>query len=311
MSTAPKDPASSTTTTTTPPGPSNLLSSFSTSASTYERRIGRATRAIATHILTTPNIFPPLPASSSSAAARILDNACGTGAITAAALQLYPSASLDAVDASPGMVGIMESQVAAHNWHSNVRTAVMGGEALTFADATFDASVTNFGIFFFADAVQGAREVRRTLKAGGTGVVTCWKTVPFNALNDAAEEIVRPAKPFTRPAFLDRWRDPATLENTLRDAGFADVEMHSREVWFWGTDLSDLSGALVENMLGFVGDDWSEAEKGRLDGPGGAMMEVLNGSVGAKLVQKLDGEGEEWKGRVGVKCTAWIAVARK
>jgi hypothetical protein len=87
--------------------------------------------------------------------------------------------------------------------------------------------------------------------------------------------------------------------------------MHSREVWFWGTDLSDLSGALVENMLGFVGDDWSEAEKGRLDGPGGAMMEVLNGSVGAKLVQKLDGEGEEWKGRVGVKCTAWIAVARK
>jgi hypothetical protein len=56
---------------------SNLLSSFSNSAPTYERRIGRATRAIATHIVT--SILPALPTR-----ALILDNAC---AVASAALQ--------------------------------------------------------------------------------------------------------------------------------------------------------------------------------------------------------------------------------
>jgi ubiquinone/menaquinone biosynthesis C-methylase UbiE len=164
---APQEPTSPITTMTNTTH-SNLLSSFSRSATTYERRIGRATRAIATHIVT--SILPTLPTR-----ALILDNACGTGAIASAALQCYPSAEICCVDASPDMIDIMNTQIRSNSWASNVTAAVMSGQDLKFGDSTFDASVTNFGIFFFPDPVAGASEIRRTLKEGGMAVVTCWR----------------------------------------------------------------------------------------------------------------------------------------
>jgi hypothetical protein len=47
-------------------------------------------------------------------------------------------------------------------------------------------------------------------------------------------------------------------------------------------------------MLGFVGKDWTAEETGRLEE---AMMEVVLGFEGMKVVKSLDAEGEEWKGR--------------
>jgi hypothetical protein len=61
-------------------------------------------------------------------------------------------------------------------------------------------------------------------------------------------------------------------------------------------------------MLGFVGEDWTAEEKGRLEE---AMMEVMLGFEGMKVVRSLDAEGEEWKGRVGLRLSVWIGVARK
>ena len=206
------------------------------------------------------------------------------------------------------MIELMRAQIRSKGWERNVSAAVMNSQDLKFGDGTFNASVTNFGIFFFPDPVLGAREIRRTLKEGGTAVFTCARALPITRLYDAAEEIVRPAKPFNRPTVVETWKDPALLESTLREGKFEDVEMHSTEVWFWGTDLKDLCKALTENMLTFVGNDWTEDEKARLDG---AMMEALLGFEGMKLIKSLDSEGEEWKGRMGVKCSAWIAVARK
>jgi hypothetical protein len=54
-------------------------------------------------------------------------------------------------------------------------------------------------------------------------------------------------------------------------------------------------------MLGFVGEDWTAEEKGRLEE---AMMEVVLGFEGMKVVKSLDAEGEEWKGRVGFRLSA-------
>jgi SAM-dependent methyltransferase len=87
--------------------------------------------------------------------ALVLDNACGTGAIASAALQRYPSAQIRCVDASPDMVDIMQAQIRSNGWASNVSTAVMSGQDLKFGDSAFDASVTNFGIFFLPDPVAG------------------------------------------------------------------------------------------------------------------------------------------------------------
>ena len=61
-------------------------------------------------------------------------------------------------------------------------------------------------------------------------------------------------------------------------------------------------------MLGFVGEDWTAEEKGRLEE---AIMEVILGFDGMKVVKSLDAEGEEWRGRVGFKLSVWIGIARK
>ena len=61
-------------------------------------------------------------------------------------------------------------------------------------------------------------------------------------------------------------------------------------------------------MLGFVGEDWTTEEKGRLEE---VMMEAVLGFEGMKVVKSLDAEGEEWKGRVGLRLSVWIGVARK
>jgi ubiquinone/menaquinone biosynthesis C-methylase UbiE len=59
-----------------------------------------------------------------------------------------------------------------NGWASNVSAAVMSGQDLKFGDSTFDASVANFGIFFFPNLMANANEIRRTLKEGGMAVVT-------------------------------------------------------------------------------------------------------------------------------------------
>jgi hypothetical protein len=81
--------------------------------------------------------------------------------------------------------------------------------------------------------------------------------LPLGPLFDAVEAIIKPATPFQRPTFLDPWKNPATLRSTLEAGGFApsNVSIESSDVWLWGTDLKDLCGALMENMLGFVGED--------------------------------------------------------
>ena len=120
-------------------------------------------------------------------------------------LKTYPDALVHAVDASPGMIDIVQSHIQKENWDQRVQTAVMSGQDLRFRDATFDASVTNFGIFFFPDPAQGMKEIYRTLKDGGVAVVTCWKELGFMPIYDEVERIVGPSNPFERPPFIDRW----------------------------------------------------------------------------------------------------------
>jgi hypothetical protein len=46
------------------------------------------------------------------------------------------------------MIDIMHAQIRFNGWASSVSAAVMSGQDLKFGDSTFDASVTNFRIFF-------------------------------------------------------------------------------------------------------------------------------------------------------------------
>ena len=273
----------------------SLFSSFSATITTYERRIGRATHAVATHI---PSLLPPLP----STHPLILDTACGTGAVTTELLKAYPGARVHAVDAAPGMVEIMQAMVRGKpEWRFNiVDVAVMDGHELRFANDIFDISVMNFGIFFFADPTRGASEIYRTLKPGGVAVVSCWKELGFLPILWEVQRRIGPIEPLLGLPLLDRWMDGVMLEGVMREGGFEDVRMECVHEVLWGKDMQDLEVCLGENFKALTGSQWSETERGKLD----EVTRVVLEDEGSRFCARSERQ-------VGVRMVAWVAVCTK
>jgi len=95
----------------------------------------------------------------------ILDYGCGHG--MAAVVLARAGATVTAFDLSPGYVA--EAQARADANGVSVECVVAAGEALPFADASFDAVWGN-AILHHLDLPRAARELRRILKPGGVAV---------------------------------------------------------------------------------------------------------------------------------------------
>src|SRR5436190_855542 len=85
---------------------------------------------------------------------RVVDVACGPGTLSFIAAQAgHP---VDALDFSPQMIEKLEARKRATG---AAITAVVGdGQALPYADATFGAAFSMFGLMFFPDRAAGFRE---------------------------------------------------------------------------------------------------------------------------------------------------------
>jgi len=97
-----------------------------------------------------------------AAGQRVLDVACGTGALTVAvADRVLPAGAAFGLDANPQMLAVARRKHAAIEWHEG------RAESLPFNDATFDAVVSQFGLMFFDDRIAALREMWRVLRPGG------------------------------------------------------------------------------------------------------------------------------------------------
>lgn len=268
-----------------------MLSSFNATANLYDRHIGRATRLTVDHIL---RILDPLPRGT-----RVLDIACGTGAFTEKVLAIQPNVQIDAVDKSSAMTDILNSRVRQNSWSDRVTVHVMDGQKLDFPDASFNLSITLFGIFFYENPNEGAREIFRSLKPGGQAVVTSWKYHGLFPALDEIEEEVRPRQKFTRPPYFTPWRKSEKMEETLKRGGFKDVEIRCEKVMFYGYDFDDLVFSSLVVFNSFIGDGWTEEEKKKLEPATRAIFERRPDIV------EFDG------GKKGLECEVWIGIARK
>ena len=271
---------------------SALCDSFNSQASTYERRLGGSTRQVIEYIISLLDGLPNAPT--------LLDNACGPGFAAIEIFKAYPNARVHAVDAASAMISLTEMAVSSNGLQGRVETAVMDGMSLRYPDETFDASITNFGIFFFPDPIVGAREIYRTLKRGGKAAVTCWKEVPFYSILHAVQEVIKPGTEPIRLPKLDQWARKETMEMTLREGGFEEVKMHEREVMWWNKGVGEAAKGLAENLANSVGDQWLESEKDEILGT----TERVLKEQGKKFVV-------ESEGMIGFHMVAWIAVATK
>lgn len=158
--------------------------------------------------------------------ARVLDVACGPG--TLALLAAADGARVDAIDFSPKMVELLRAKVA-RDGIDGVDARVGDGQALPFADASYDGAFSMFGLMFFPDRARGFGELRRCLCDGGVAVVGSWQpmesSVPFLASVFEALRAHIPGLPFgNREAPLS---DEDVFASELGAAGFRDIAVHA------------------------------------------------------------------------------------
>jgi ubiquinone/menaquinone biosynthesis C-methylase UbiE len=154
---------------------------------------------------------------------RVLDVACGTGAVTRLlAERVGPAGTVVGLDINPGMLAVARTAVPLPNieW--------LEGSAVNMAlpDATFDSVLCEQGLQFFPDKPAALAEMRRVLKPGGRLALSCWHTVEhmlgYLALEQALAKRVGPEQAALPPFSLG---DADTLRRLVTGAGFHAVRL--------------------------------------------------------------------------------------
>jgi len=154
---------------------------------------------------------------------RLLDVACGTGAVAIpAAKKVGPSGQVIAIDYSPCMVAETEKEAKKHGL-SNIACACMEAQNLEFPDDSFDALTCGFALFLFPDMRRTLAEMRRVLVPGGKVGLSLWGkgaiVPPWPILGETIKEYgLQPVVP--NPI---AWR-PEDIEALLTSAAFSDIE---------------------------------------------------------------------------------------
>lgn len=184
---------------------------------------------------------------------RLLDVACGTGAVAIpAAKEVGSSGQVTAIDYSSCMVAEAEKQAKKHGL-SNITCACMEAPKLESPDNSFDALTCGFALFFFPDMKSALAEMRRVLVPRGKLGLSLWgkgAIVPqWPILGEKIEEYgLRPVVP--NPI---AWR-PGDIEALLASAGFSDIEIVEERYDFSFREASEvweftLSVGPIEVML--------------------------------------------------------------
>jgi ubiquinone/menaquinone biosynthesis C-methylase UbiE len=181
---------------------------------------------------------------------RVVDVAAGPGTV---ACRVAPrAASVDAIDFSSEMVARCRARADALGLH-NVTVVQGDGQALPYADASFDLGFSMFGLMFFPDRPRGFRELGRVLRPGGRAFVTSWASVeksPLMLARIAAFKAADPsaASPQKNVMTLE---DPALFAREMEEAGFVDVAIEPvhRERQF--RDLDELCEGLTRGNAPF------------------------------------------------------------
>jgi ubiquinone/menaquinone biosynthesis C-methylase UbiE len=192
---------------------------------------------------------------------RLLDVACGTGALALAAARR--GADVLGVDFAPAMIEHFEARARAEGL-ANVAGRVMDAHHLDLADGVFDVTASQFGVMLVPDQPRALREMVRVTRPGGTILVVGYRPPPeveFLGFFVAAVQAVVPAftpPPPDQPMLPFQAADPGVLRRRLEDAGATGVEITSAvehlrydsgaQLWDWLLNSNPISEALTSDL---------------------------------------------------------------
>lgn len=204
----------------------------------------------------------------------MLETAAGSGVVTRL---LAPKLKLDACYVVTDLNQPMLDYAATRQGpDSRIAWRQADALALPFEDASFDVVCCQFGAMFFPDRVAGYAEARRVLRRSGRFVFSVWDSIEENAFADDVTNAVAAVFPHDPPRFLARtphgYHDVALIREELSRAGFADIEIDTREklsrapsardvatAYCQGTPLRNEIEACDASLLQFATDRAAEA----------------------------------------------------
>lgn len=187
---------------------------------------------------------------------RVLDVACGTGALTLAVAEaVAPDGSVTGLDANPQMLAVARRKAPHIKWIEGV------AEALPQPDGSLDAVVSQFGFMFFDDRPGALRQMMRVLRPGGRLAVAVCDDVEnspgYGKLAKLLDRLfgTKVGDAFRAPFVLG---NAETLRDICRQADIQDatVERHHRDVRFKSiTDMVSTERACVWTLGGILDED--------------------------------------------------------
>ncbi len=161
---------------------------------------------------------------------RILDAACGTGAVALAfARRLGKDCQIVGYDLNPDMLAVARTKGA----DTDIDWQIGDISRLPFQDHTFDIVTCHFGLMFFPDRAGALKEMVRVLAPGGQVFALVWGAIERNPGFHAVAEgfgryIDAEARESIRGSFV--LGDPEQMRALTAAAGFSDAHVHTIQV---------------------------------------------------------------------------------
>ncbi|MCB4821489.1 class I SAM-dependent methyltransferase [Roseicella aerolata] len=178
--------------------------------------------------ITPQAVGPLLDAAGAAPGRRLLDLACGTGAVAAEAARR--GAEVLGLDFAPAMTA------EARRRHPGIDFRVGDAEAIPLPDAAMDTVICAFGMLHMDRPERVLAEIARVLRPGGRFAMTAWTPAgDFFALVGAAvnahADTTVPLPP-APPIF--RFADPAECRSALLGAGFGEPSFRQLDLLWTG-----------------------------------------------------------------------------
>jgi ubiquinone/menaquinone biosynthesis C-methylase UbiE len=160
----------------------------------------------------------------------ILDLATARGQLAIMMAQLFPDASVHAVDLSSDLIDQANKDIRSKGL-LNIHTRVADVHDLgTFQDASFDVITCSFGLPFFARPEIVLHEVHRLLKPGGSFITTNWENLAIDHVSDMIlEKLLGKAVTFDRDINPMSLSGPKTIESLIEASDLSMVHVDNEE----------------------------------------------------------------------------------
>jgi SAM-dependent methyltransferase len=218
-----------------------------------------------------------------------VDVGCGTGALSAAILDLSNPASLLAID--PSVAFVEHARTVIHDRRASF--AVGAAHGLPAGDGTIDVVASSLAYNFFPDRSSALTEFLRVLKPGGLFAFTVWDYPTggpafIDAFWQAAAALDPEAAALDEAVRFQFCSEPSLVEE-LAGAGLAGVRVEALAI---PTSFSDFDDLWVPFTLGA--------------GPAPGYVAGLDPGRVDALRQRLSSDIAERGGVASLRATAWM-----